>query len=241
MRRSILIATLFGLTLSGVRPCAPQSAGSADRNTPEALQAAYHQAMKAKDWAAAVAAAQRLVDLRASVENLLLLADAQVSSGANADGLTTSDRALDAAEKDRPAEGQPDAAWKDEKSKIYLTRGNAYLRLRRNPEALDAYNQAAALASNPSVAVFNICATYANAGDTQNAEPACRRAVQVDPNRANAWFVLAALLFGEAKLDAKGNFAITEECRQALRKYLELAPDGPHAADVKAMLQMAGQ
>jgi len=241
MRQCLLIATILGLTLSFVRPCTAQAAGGADQNTPEALKAAYDQAMKARDWAGAVAAAQQLVDLRASAENLSSLANAQVSSGANADGLATTDRALEAVEKEKPAEGRPDAAWKDEKSKIYLTRGNAYLKLRRNPEAIDAYNQAAALASSPSVPIFNICATYANSGDTQNAEPACRRAVQVDPNRANAWFVLAALLFGEAKLDARGNFAITGECRQALQKYLELAPDGPHAADVKAMLQMAEQ
>ena len=28
------------------------------------------------------------------------------------------------------------------------------------------------------------------------------------------------------------------ETQEALEKYLELAPDGPHAADVKAMLDM---
>jgi hypothetical protein len=30
----------------------------------------------------------------------------------------------------------------------------------------------------------------------------------------------------------------TAETREALEKYLALAPDGPHAADVKAMLDM---
>jgi hypothetical protein len=40
-------------------------------------------------------------------------------------------------------------------------------------------------------------------------------------------------------MDAKGSVDVTAEARQALEKYLELAPDGPHAADVKAMLQMA--
>ena len=37
------------------------------------------------------------------------------------------------------------------------------------------------------------------------------------------------------------NCTVSEEGRQALNKYLELAPDGPHAADTKAMLEMAGK
>jgi hypothetical protein len=53
--------------------------------------------------------------------------------------------------------------------------------------------------------------------------------------------VLGSFLFVDAKVDAQGKFVISAECRQALEKYLELAPDGPHAADVKAMLQMAEQ
>jgi len=241
MRRFVLIAILFGFALHFARTCMPQPSGGSDQNTPDALKAAYDQARNAKDWPSAVAAAQKLVDRSATAENLLMLADVQVSSNASADALATTDRALDAAEKEKPAEGQPDTAWKDLKSKIYLDRGNAYLKLRRNADAIDAYNQSAAIAPNPSVSLFNICATYSNSGDTQNAEPACRKTVQTDPNRADAWFVLGTLLFGEAKMDEKGNFAITDECREALKKYLALAPDGPHAADVKAMLAMAPQ
>ncbi len=40
---------------------------------------------------------------------------------------------------------------------------------------------------------------------------------------------------------AHGKVTITEETRKALQKYLELAPDGPHAADVKAMLDMSAK
>ena len=239
MRRCSFMATLFGLALLLIKPCSPQASVPADQNTPEAMKVTYDQATKAKDWPSAIAAAQKLVDLRDSAENLDLMAAAQVNSNATDDALATTERALTAADKEKPAYGQPDAAWKDLKSKIYLTRGNACLKLHRNSDAIEAYNQSAALASNPSVPVFNICATYANSGDTQNAEPACRRAVQVDPARADAWFVFATILFGEAKMDAKGNFAISDECRQALQKYIDLAPAGPHAADVKAMQQMA--
>ena len=45
--------------------------------------------------------------------------------------------------------------------------------------------------------------------------------------------------FADAPIAAKGKIALSVEGRQALEKYLELAPDGPHASDVKAMLEMA--
>jgi hypothetical protein len=44
-----------------------------------------------------------------------------------------------------------------------------------------------------------------------------------------------------ASSDASGKFVISAETRQALQKYLELAPDGPHAADVKQMLDYAAK
>ena len=62
--------------------------------------------------------------------------------------------------------------------------------------------------------------------------------MQADPARANAWFVLGSDLFADAPIDANGKVAVTPETREALEKYLALAPDGPHAADVKAMLEM---
>lgn len=236
MRPGFLLAV--PLLLCSSLPAAGQTSAAAQQDTPETVKAAYDQAMQAKDWQAALADAQKLVVLKPTAENLRLLANAQLNSGANADALGTTDRALDAVEKEKPAEGQPDTAWKDEQSKIYLTRGNAYLKLRRNSEAIDAYNQAAQLAADPGIPTFNICATYYNVGDMQNAESACRRAAAVNPANPNAWFVLGSLLFANAKLDAQGKFTVTAECRQALQKYIELAPDGPHAADTKAMLGM---
>jgi hypothetical protein len=65
--------------------------------------------------------------------------------------------------------------------------------------------------------------------------------VQADPTLANAWFVLGSSLFADAKIDSNGKVMMTAENRQALQKYLELSPDGPHAADVKAMLDMSAK
>lgn len=185
------------------------------------------------------ATAQQPADHKDTAEDLRLLANEQIKSGATEEALATCDRALAAAEKEKPADGQPDTAWRDERSKIYIAQGNAYLKLHRNDDAVESYNRSAELAANPAISYFNICAVLYNSGLMEKAIPACRRSVQVDPSRANAWFILGSALFTSAPMDAKGNATITDETRTALNKYLELEHDGPHAADVRAMLQMA--
>jgi hypothetical protein len=107
------------------------------------------------------------------------------------------------------------------------------------PEAIDDYNRSAALSSNPGLAFFNVCTVTYNNGDSAAAVEACRKSVQADPTRADAWFVLGSSLFVDAKVDSNGKVTSSTETRQALQKYLDIAPDGSHAADVKAMLQMA--
>ena len=127
--------------------------------------------------------------------------------------------------------------WNAGLAQIYIGRGNALLKLKRTAEAIETYNQAAGLASNAGLAYFNVCAILYNIGNTHDSAAACRKCVQADPTRANAWFILGSDLFADAPID-NGKVIATSETREALEKYLALAPDGPHAADVKAMLQM---
>ena len=211
---------------------------SASQPEPDALTARYNQAMLAKDWPQAVTTARELVNVRATSENLKLLGNAQLYSGSASEALSTYDRALAAAELEKPAAGQAVDKWKDGEAQIRIGRGNALLKLHRNPEAIEEYNHAAELAANPAKAYFNVCAVLYNLGDTKNAPAACRKCLQADPSMANAWFVLASVLFADAPVSAQGKVTASSETREALEKYLALAPDGPHAADVKAMLEM---
>ncbi len=227
------------LVLASAIICAAQSTPAPTPPTPEALASAYTQAMQARDWPHALAAAQQLVETRPSAENLRLLANAQLYSGAWQDAIATSDRALAQAQAEKPAEGQPQNAWKEQIAGIYISKGNACLKLRQNDKALEAYNEGAKFAANPGLAYFNICATQYNLGNTDPALAACRKCLEADPGKADAWFILGSLLYVDAHTDAKGKFVISTEARQALEKYLELAPTGPHVADVKAMLDMA--
>jgi tetratricopeptide (TPR) repeat protein len=234
MRRSF---ALFALLLLVVVARAGSQAPTA-QNTPESLTAAYNQAMQAKEWPHAVAAAQQLVGLKATPLNLKLLANAQLYSGSADEALETYNQALAAAEKEKPAEGPAMASWKDGLSQIYIGKGNALLKLKRTVEAIEAYNQSAGLASNAGLAYFNLCAVLYNNGNTQESAAACRKCVQADPTKANAWFVLGSDLFADLPVTVQGKVQASPETREALEQYLALAPDGPHATDAKAMLEM---
>ncbi len=123
---------------------------------------------------------------------------------------------------------------------MLTNQGNAYLKLGKSPEAIAAFTKAAELAPNPGVAYFNLCATQYNTGNTEGAIPACDKAIAADPNKADAYFIKGSLMFGQGKQGADNKYTAPPGTAEALNKYLELAPDGPHANDAKAMLQAIG-
>jgi tetratricopeptide (TPR) repeat protein len=126
---------------------------------------------------------------------------------------------------------------------VLTNEGNAYLKLHKNLEAMECYRRAAETVSaiDPKLgatAWFNLCATLYNTGDVDATPGACSKAIAADPTRADAYFVKGSALFAQGK-DVNGKFAAPPESIDALKKYLELAPDGTHAVDVRQMLQYA--
>jgi tetratricopeptide (TPR) repeat protein len=238
MSRFFHLLAAAGLLFLFALPAAAQASPSASAQNAEALTAAYNQAVQTKDWPVALAAAQQLVSLKATSQNLTFLGTAQLYSGSSDAALATYDRAIATAEQEKPADGQALVIWKDGLSRIYIGRGNALLKLKRNAEAVDNYNRSAEFSSNPGLAYYNVCAVLYNMGHTKDSAAACRKCVRADPSRANAWFILGSDLFADLPVTAQGKVQASPETREALEKYLELAPDGPHAADTKAMLDM---
>ena len=241
MRRAIPFLAAALLPLLFALPIAAQALQSAGVQNPDALTAAYDQAMQTRDWPRAVAAAQQLISLNATSAHLRLLANAQLYSGAADEALATCNRALAAAEQEKPADDRAMGDWKESLAEIYIVQGNSLLKLRRTSEAIETYNHSAEHSRNPGLAYFNVCAVLYNVGNTHDSAAACRKCLQADPSRANAWFILGSVLFVDSPIDAKGNVVASSETREALEKYLALAPDGPHAADVKAMLTMTAK
>jgi tetratricopeptide (TPR) repeat protein len=118
--------------------------------------------------------------------------------------------------------------------------GNALLKLNKQKEAIEAYTKAAEMDPHPGTAYFNICATQYNSGNTEGALAACDKAIAADPERADAYFIKGSLLMGSSTMDKAGKLQAAPGTAEALNKYLELAPSGPHANDVKEMLQAIG-
>jgi len=119
---------------------------------------------------------------------------------------------------------------------MYMAKGNMFLKLKQNNNAVATYFRAAALSPNPAMTYFTICATLYNANVIKYVVEACDKAITADPKKADAYFVKGSALFGEGKLDKSGKYVVSAAAIQALQKYLTLAPNGGHAADVKEML-----
>lgn len=141
-----------------------------------------------------------------------------------------------------PSYAKPDqperARAKDGIGQMLTQTGNAYLKMRKNKEALAAYHKAAESSPNPSVAYFNICATSYNMGDMEGAETACKKAIAVDPNRADSYYVAGSAMFSRGNLNANKKYVTPPGTADYLKKYLQLAPNGQHAKDAQEMLNM---
>jgi tetratricopeptide (TPR) repeat protein len=132
------------------------------------------------------------------------------------------------------------AKTKSSLAQLYTNEGNAYLKLKKNPEAIAAFTKAAEMDPNPGIAYYNLCATQYNTGNTEGALAACDKAIAADPTKADAYFIKGSLLLGSSTMDKQGKLQAPPGTAEALNKYLEIDPSGGHAADVKEMLAAIG-
>ena len=162
------------------------------------------------------------------------LGDAVLRLGQYDDALKAYDAALAVLQSATPSTLTP--RQRDiEMSTIYKYELGAYLKLHRPADAAAAGEKSAAL--NPSAdAYFNLCAMYYNQGQTDGALRACDRTIVLDPKRADAYFIKGSLLLGSAATGTDGKVHVPAGTVEALRKYLELAPNGAHRGDVQQML-----
>ena len=210
-----------------------------------ALAKQVNEAMGAKNYEAAVAPLQQLI--AADPNNwqyYSALGDAQLNLGQYDQAVETYGKGIQVAESNTtvdPKNPSTDPAKKKTGEAQMLTnQGNAYLKLKKNKEAVDDYTKAAGMDPNPSVAYFNLCATQYNTGNVEGALAACDKAIAADPNRADAYFIKGSLLVGSSTMDKDGKMQAPPGTAETLNKYLEVAPDGPHAKDVKDMLAAIG-
>jgi tetratricopeptide (TPR) repeat protein len=206
-------------------------------------------ALNARNWEAAIPPLQQLSQADPNRWKFSQsLGDAQLNVGQYEQAIASYEKGIQVAQgfasgsapKDPKNPDADPAKAKVGVAQMLTNEGNAYLKLHKNQEAVAAFEKAAAMSPNPGTAYFNMCATQYNSGNTDGALAACDKAIAADPNRADAYFIKGSLLVAQGKMDKSGKYQAPPGAAEALNKYLELQPDGPHANDVKQMLQFIG-
>jgi len=110
-------------------------------------------------------------------------------------------------------------------------------------DANSAFDAAAkADPSNASRYLRNLAILFYNTRNFPAQIDASDTAIKADPNQALLYFIKAQGLAEDARVDPETNkLVLPAGCADAYRKYLELAPTGPHAAQVTAFLQRTGE
>ena len=124
----------------------------------------------------------------------------------------------------------------------YNQMGNLLAKLGKPQDAVSAFDNAAKL--DPAKAGMyygNEAANLFNSGATQEAADAATKAIAADPTRPDPYFVRGQALITKATVDKAGKIVAPPECIDAYQKYLELAPEGKFAPQVKEILQSMGQ
>jgi tetratricopeptide (TPR) repeat protein len=116
--------------------------------------------------------------------------------------------------------------------------GEVYARTGKIQEAQDAYDAAAKI--NPTQAGFYlkneaVIFFQTNQADAQVA--AADKAIAIDPTQALLYYLKGNGLVQKTTIDTKTNKLMAPPgCMEAYQKYLQLAPDGPYAGEVKGIL-----
>ncbi len=125
----------------------------------------------------------------------------------------------------------------------YLNMGEGLAKSGKNQEAADAYEKA--VKANPTLAAsayFNEAATFYNSQKLPEAAAAADKGIAADPNRADLYYIKGQALIPNATVDAKTQKIVAPPgCVEAYQEYLELDPNGAHAAEVKDLLTNLGQ
>lgn len=206
----------------------------------------------------AVKALQNLVTVKADEAVLWAsLGEAQLASGdaavkaARAAKTSTTDPAIlqtysDAATSYQKAIDLNAASKKpspENLSAYYLNLGQSFAKGGKLPEAGAAYEKAAS--TSPTMAgsaYYNEAVVFYQASKLPEAQAAAEKAIEADPKRADAYYIKGQALIPGATADAKtGKFVLPAGCLEAYQEYLALAPEGPHAGEVKELLNGLGQ
>ena len=121
--------------------------------------------------------------------------------------------------------------------------GETYARQGKAPEAKAAFDAAAK--ADPTRAAFHLrneAVIFFQEKNSPAQVAAADEALALDPNQAILYYIKGQGLIMNATVDPKTNrIVLPPDCEEAYQKYLALAPTGPYAAEVKGILDQAGE
>jgi tetratricopeptide (TPR) repeat protein len=117
----------------------------------------------------------------------------------------------------------------------------ALLKQGKTEPAMAEYDKAAQLdPTNAGMYFFNEGAVLTNRGKVDEANLAFDKAIATDPARADAYYQKGLNLLSKATLGKDGKMIPAPGTTEALKKYLELSPDGTYAQPAKDLLASLG-
>jgi len=121
--------------------------------------------------------------------------------------------------------------------------GELYARQGKVAEANAAFDAAAKVDSTRANFYYrNESVIFSQVGNGDAQLAAAEQAITADPNQPLPYYLKGQAMIQKATFDAKTHKIILPAgCADAYQKYLELAPDGSLAAEVKGILEQAGQ
>jgi tetratricopeptide (TPR) repeat protein len=113
----------------------------------------------------------------------------------------------------------------------------ALAKAKKFPEAQAELNKAAQLdPPNAGRYFYNLGAVLVNTGQNEPAGEAFKKAIEADPNYADAQYQYGIYLLSKAQTTADGKVVPPPGTKEAFQKYIDLKPDGPFAESAKGMI-----
>lgn len=195
------------------------------------------EALNAKNYQGAVDAFQKGVEID-PMQNVIWanLADAYVGlagTKTGADQQAALDKAVESYQKA--------IALKPDNPAYHNNYALTLAKAKKFDEAQTELNKAAEL--DPAQAAryyYNLGAVYVNSGQSGPAEAAFKKAIEVNPNYADAQYQYGNALSAKLTTGADGKVVAPPGMKEALEKYLELDPMGQYADAAKGLLTAIG-
>jgi tetratricopeptide (TPR) repeat protein len=121
--------------------------------------------------------------------------------------------------------------------------GEIYARTGKLPDAIASYDAAAkAVPAQAGIYLKNEAIIFFQTNNSDAQVAAANKAIAVDPTQPILYYLNGQGLIGQSTIDPKTQrIVLPQDCMDAYQMYLQLAPTGPYAAEVKGILQQAGQ